>query len=64
MVAGEQSSHNWGWCRLMDRDEREIPLMQHSIKLWNRLPAEISADMGYRRNGVVYATKDRAEVAG
>lgn len=48
----------------MDRDERESPLMQSSIELWNRLPAEISADMGYRRNGVVYATKDRAELAG
>ncbi|MBR0649171.1 FAD-binding oxidoreductase [Roseomonas terrae] len=58
VVAGEQSSRNWGWCRLMNRDEREIPLMQHSHELWERLPAEIGADMGFRRNGLVYVTKD------
>lgn len=63
VVAGEQSSRNWGWCRLMNRDEREIPLMQHSIELWNRLPAEIGADMGYRRNGLTYVTKDPKQLA-
>ncbi|MBR0679197.1 FAD-binding oxidoreductase [Roseomonas eburnea] len=63
VVAGEQSSRNWGWCRLLNRDEREIPLMQHSHELWDRLPAEIGADMGFRRNGLVYATKDPAQLA-
>ena len=24
-IAGEQSSRNWGWCRKMGRDPREIP---------------------------------------
>jgi glycine/D-amino acid oxidase-like deaminating enzyme len=38
--------------------------MQHSIELWNRLPEEIGADLGYRRNGLVYVTKDPAELAG
>jgi glycine/D-amino acid oxidase-like deaminating enzyme len=64
VVAGEQSSRNWGWCRTLNRDEREIPLMQHSQELWDRLPAEIGADMGFRRNGLVYVTKDPAELAG
>jgi glycine/D-amino acid oxidase-like deaminating enzyme len=64
VVAGEQSSRNWGWCRLLNRDEREIPLMQHSLELWDRLPAEIGADMGFRRNGLVYVTKDPKELAG
>jgi glycine/D-amino acid oxidase-like deaminating enzyme len=63
VVAGEQSSRNWGWCRLQNRDEREIPLMQHSMELWGTLPAEIGADMGFRRNGLVYVTKDPAELA-
>ena len=58
VVAGEQSSRNWGWCRTLNRDEREIPLMQHSQSLWDSLPAEIGADMGFRRNGLVYVTKD------
>ena len=26
-IAGEQSSRNWGWCRKMGRDPREIPLI-------------------------------------
>ena len=63
VVAGEQSSRNWGWCRVLNRDEREIPLMQHSMELWDRLPAEIGADMGFRRKGLVYVTKDPADLA-
>lgn len=63
VVAGEQSSRNWGWCRTFNRDEREIPLMQHSQELWDALPAEIGADMGLRRNGNVYVTKDPKQLA-
>ena len=63
VVAGEQSSRNWGWCRTMNRDEREIPLMQHSQHLWDTLPAEIGAEMGFRRNGLVYVTKDPKQPA-
>jgi glycine/D-amino acid oxidase-like deaminating enzyme len=64
VVAGEQSSRNWGWCRLLNRDEREIPLMRHSMELWARLPGETGADLGFRRNGLTYVTKDPAELAG
>ena len=32
-IACEQSSRNWGWCRQMGRDPREIPLIQESLKL-------------------------------
>lgn len=63
VVAGEQSSRNWGWCRVLNRDEREIPLMQHSHELWETLPGEIGADMGFRRNGLVYVTKDPQQLA-
>ena len=63
VVAGEQSSRNWGWCRTFNRDEREIPLMQHSQELWDTLPAEIGADMGLRRNGNIYVTKDPKQLA-
>ena len=63
VVAGEQSSRNWGWCRTLNRDEREIPLMQHSQSLWDSLPAEIGADIGFRRNGLVYVTKDPQQLA-
>jgi glycine/D-amino acid oxidase-like deaminating enzyme len=64
VVAGEQSSRNWGWCRVLNRDEREIPLMQHSMALWDQLPAEIGADMGFRRAGLTYVTKDPKQLAG
>ncbi len=63
VVAGEQSSRNWGWCRLFNRDEREIPLMQHSLEVWGRLSEEIGADTGFRRNGLLYVTKDPAQMA-
>ena len=35
-VAGEQSSRNWGWCRRMGRDPRELPLVVEALRLWAR----------------------------
>ncbi len=64
VVAGEQSSRNWGWCRLMSRDEREIPLMQRAHALWDQWPAETGQEMGFRRTGLLYVTKDPKELAG
>jgi glycine/D-amino acid oxidase-like deaminating enzyme len=63
-IAGEQSSRNWGWCRQQNRDEREIPLVKHSLEMWGGLDAEIGADLGFRRNGLVYVTENPAELAG
>ena len=36
-IAGEQSSRNWGWCRKMARDPREIPA-------GHREPAAVAGD--------------------
>lgn len=63
VVAGEQSSRNWGWCRLANRDEREIPLMQHGLELWGKLSEELGTDTGFRRKGLVYVTKDPKQLA-
>jgi glycine/D-amino acid oxidase-like deaminating enzyme len=63
VVAGEQSSRNWGWCRLLNRDEREIPLMKASLERWDRLQASLPDDTGFRRNGLVYVTKDEKQLA-
>lgn len=63
VIAGEQSSRNWGWCRVQNRDRRELPLMQHSMALWDSLSAGINDDMGFRRTGLVYVTKSQAELA-
>jgi glycine/D-amino acid oxidase-like deaminating enzyme len=63
VVAGEQSSRNWGWCRLLNRDEREIPLMKASLERWDRLHATLPDDTGFRRNGLVFVTKDEKQLA-
>ncbi len=63
LIGGEQSCRNWGWCRQQNRDERELPLMKHSIALWGGLDHEIGADLGFRRTGLVYVTKDPRELA-
>ncbi|HUF46112.1 MAG TPA: FAD-dependent oxidoreductase, partial [Aestuariivirgaceae bacterium] len=33
-IGAEQSSRNWGWCRQMGRDPREIPLAIEALHLW------------------------------
>jgi glycine/D-amino acid oxidase-like deaminating enzyme len=53
VVAGEQSSRNWGWVRLSRRDPREIELMASSIQLWEGLAERIGHDVGYRQCGIV-----------
>ncbi len=63
IVAGEQSSRNWGWCRVQNRDEREIPLALYSRELWAGMSEAVEADTGFRRNGLVYVTRDPAELA-
>ncbi len=62
-VAGEQSSRNWGWCRQQNRDQRELPLMKESMALWATLHREAGADLGFRRTGLIYVTKDPKELA-
>jgi glycine/D-amino acid oxidase-like deaminating enzyme len=37
-LGGEQSSRNWGWCRQIGRDRRELPLAEMSMRLWRELP--------------------------
>lgn len=62
-VAGEQSSRNWGWCRTQNRDRREIPLQLLSMDIWDGLTADIGDDTGFRRSGLIYATKSEADLA-
>src|SRR5215467_5117429 len=47
-IAGEQSSRNWGWCRKMVRDPREVPLAIESLRLWQGMNALIAAETGFR----------------
>ena len=61
-IAGEQSSRNWGWCRKMGRDPREMPLMLESMRIWDRLQ-EGGLDLGFRRSGIVYLCATERELA-
>lgn len=62
-VGCEQSSRNWGWCRLQNRDRREMPLALKSMELWDAFAGEIGQDVGFRRCGLRYATDDPATLA-
>jgi len=61
-IAGEQSSRNWGWCRKMARDPREIPLIIESLKLWQGMNAMVEAETGFRRSGIAYLCATQAEM--
>src|ERR1700730_11507694 len=62
-IACEQSSRNWGWCRQTGCDSRELPLIRESLMLWAGLNEAGGGDTGFRRTGLVYVTKDAAELA-
>src|SRR4029077_5776834 len=61
-IAGEQSSRNWGWCRKMARDPREIPLIIESLRLWERMNGTVDAETGFRTSGIMYLGKDAEEL--
>ncbi len=62
-IAAEQSSRNWGWCRQMGRDPREIPLVLESLDLWRGMNRRINADTGFVQSGIVYLCETDAELA-
>jgi glycine/D-amino acid oxidase-like deaminating enzyme len=62
-VGGEQSSRNWGWCRTIGRDLRELPLTMESLRLWGGMNALVEAETGFRRAGIAYLCDDDKEVA-
>jgi glycine/D-amino acid oxidase-like deaminating enzyme len=63
VIGGEQSSRNWGWCRTIGRDLRELPLAMESLRLWAGMNALVEAETGFRPAGIAYLCDDAAEVA-
>src|SRR5437763_15770881 len=61
-IAGEQSSRNWGWCRKMARDPREIPLIIESLRLWQGMNETVEAETGFRQSGIAYLCATQAEM--
>lgn len=55
VIAGEQSSRNWGWVRQMGREEAELPLASVALRLWRDMDARIGAQTGFRQTGITYA---------
>ncbi|HYM71415.1 MAG TPA: FAD-binding oxidoreductase [Stellaceae bacterium] len=62
-IAGEQSSRNWGWCRKMARDPREIPLAIESLRIWERMNETVEAETGFRTCGIMYLGETEADLA-
>jgi len=57
-IAGEQSGRNWGWCRQMGRDSREMPLIVESLRLWRKMNDRAGADTGFKQCGIAYMEAD------
>jgi glycine/D-amino acid oxidase-like deaminating enzyme len=57
-IAGEQSGRNWGWCRQMGRDSREMPLIVESLRLWREMNDRAGADTGFKQCGIAYMEPD------
>lgn len=62
IVGGEQSGRNWGWVRQQNRDLHELSLAQLSLRRWDELGAEINRDPGFRRSGILFVTRDPADL--
>jgi len=63
IVAGEQSSRNWGWCRQQGRDRAELPIVMESLRHWQEIAGELDTDIGFRREGSLYLCENDAEMA-
>jgi glycine/D-amino acid oxidase-like deaminating enzyme len=61
-IAGEQSGRNWGWVRVQGRDEREIPMMLESMRIWESLEDEIGEAVGFTRGGCFFTANTSKEL--
>jgi glycine/D-amino acid oxidase-like deaminating enzyme len=63
VIAGEQSSRNWGWCRQANRDMREIPLILVALDAWRGMNERIGAETGFSQCGIIYLSETDQEMA-
>lgn len=63
-VGAEQSGRNWGWTRVMGRDEREIPLGMESLRIWRGMDRMIEAETGFTQCGIAYLCETDKAMAG
>lgn len=62
-IAGEQSSRNWGWVRMSQRDPREMELMTHSQRIWEGLDERTGHATGYTKCGIMFTAGSRKREA-
>ncbi len=63
VVAGEQSSRNWGWIRQQGRDQAELPIAMESMRLWQEISDQLGSSIGYQREGSLYLCENDTELA-
>lgn len=61
VLAGEQSSRNWGWIRSIGRDPAELPLAQRANSLWREIQQQVN--VGYRQIGLAYLGESATDLA-
>ena len=62
VIAGEQSSRNWGFVRQQGRDPAELPMMMESNILWRDLEKELDADIGWRQDGNLRVMTEESQI--
>ncbi|WP_417817852.1 NAD(P)/FAD-dependent oxidoreductase [Tritonibacter scottomollicae] len=62
-IAGEQSSRNWGWVRMSQRDPREMELMTYSQRIWEGLDERTGHATGYTKCGIMFTAGSRKREA-
>ena len=63
LIAGEQSSRNWGWIRQQGRDEDELPIATQSLRLWKDIDKKLQGRCGVKQTGTAYLTASQSGVA-
>lgn len=63
VVAGEQSSRNWGWVRSTGRDPDEVPVSMLATDLWEQFQQELGDGIGFRRESVMALVDNEKELA-
>ncbi len=64
VIAGEQSSRNWGWIRKQGRKPREIPALIQALRLWQGLADAVDEDIGWKVGGVTFVADTEKDLAG
>ena len=62
-IGYEQSTRNWGWVHQQVRYPHLIPLAVESVRMWERLAADLEADVGWLQGGNLSVGFDDADLA-